>query len=572
MWNRKKKQRAIHAIVAYGKPHRYLLARGVLATVGVVFFRLAMPWPLRGVVEAVFPKGGGRLLTDYLPAWGEPVLWMCAAYFILAVGLGISEMIQRVAIMRFASFTAHDMRTAAAKGAMSVPARERAASGDVITRIVGDSARLKAGLSGIMVHGLQNGLLFLAVCGILLYISVQLGLIFLAAGIVAVYIGLGASAPVAKTASKQRRKEGTYAAVLQEGLDYGGMELQLEGIDATSTKKEVRTTRIIALSSLYVHAVLAAAVGFGLWYGAYGVKAGLITPGELFLFIAYALTVHRRMVQVGRQAARTGKVMASADRIAAFIHEGTVAAPVAGAAVPLTSGLRLEQVRLNSGRGHGARARLRRTDLEIRPGTRVAVLGGVGAGKSSLLKLLAGVETPDKGRILWDGKDVTDEEETLSSSVAYLPQDPVFPPAHLWRVLGLAGPGALNPGQEKTLKRIGALKLVKSFPAGLEDKVGSTGVSRAEARLLRLAGILLADTPRVWVLDNPVQGLRLSKARKCIEEIIDRASDRSVVIALTEPVELGRFDRVLLLRNGKIDFDGTPSGWEGHKHIKRQPM
>lgn len=567
MWNEKKKQRAINAIITFGGPHRSWLLKGGLATAGVVIFRLAMPWPLRGVVEAVFPRGGGGLLADNLPAWGEPVLWMALIYLLLAVGLGISEMIQRVDIMRFASLTTQDMRSAAARGVLGMPAHERASSGEVITRIVGDSARLKAGLSGIMVHGLQNGFLFLAVCGILMYISAQLGLIFLAAGLAAVYIGVRASKPVARTASKQRRKEGDYASILQEGLDYGGLEL--EEINASSTRKEVRTTKIIARSSLYVHAVLAAAVGLGLWYGASGVKDGSISPGELFLFIAYALTVHRRMVQVGRQVARTGKVMASADRIAAFI-QAEEAGPVEAllASVPLRSGLRLEEVKLDSDRGREGRARLRRTDILIRPDTRVAVLGGFGAGKSSLLRVLSGVEPPDKGRIFWDGTELTDEEEALSSRAAYLPQDPVFPSSHLWRLMGLTGPGALASGQEETLERIGVLKLLRSFPAGLEDKAASTGVSRTEARLLRLAGILIGDTPDLWVLDNPVQGLKRSKAGECIEEILRLASKKTAVIALTEPIGLERFDRVIVMKNGKIDFDGTPSEWEERKKVR----
>jgi ABC-type bacteriocin/lantibiotic exporter with double-glycine peptidase domain len=399
----------------------------------------------------------------------------------------------------------------------------------------------------------------------MLYISVVLGLIFFVAGLIALYIGISASTPVARTASRQRRKEGDYASAITEELDYGGQDLQLEEINSSSARKEVRTTKIIAISSLYVHVVLAAAVGLALWFGANGVKAGHIAPGELFLFIAYALTVHRRMVQVGRQSARTGKVLACADRIGAFLRNvGSTEVPASRphVFVPLKTGLRLDHVKLTSLHGREARARLRSTDLVIQPETSVAVLGNIGSGKSSLLHLLAGAEFPDKGNIYWDDIDVSSCEDGLSSRVAYLPQDPVFPPIHLWKLIGLKGPVELTADQEETLGNIEALKVVKSFPKGLTKKVGLTSLSRNEARLLRLAGLLIGDTSSVWVFDNPVQGLRHKKAERCLDEIMKCASGRTVVLSLTEPVRLKSFDRVLDMGGGKVRFDGTPAEWE----------
>lgn len=574
MWSQKKRQRAIQTIIRYGEPHRSWLVHGGLATISVVLFRLAMPWPLRGVVEVAFPKGSheGKLLIDYLPLWGDSVLWLSGFFLLLAFGLGISEMIQRVNIMKFAAHTVHDLRAAAVRGAIRRPLHERAASGDLITRIIGDSARIKAGLSGILVHVLQNGLLFLCICGVLLYISPQLGLIFLVAGLIALYIGLRASTPVADVTGKQRRKEGDYAVAIQEGLDYGGLDLQLEDLNWSSAQKEVRTTKLIALSSLLVHVVLAATVGLALWIGTQQVRAGMIAPGELFLFIAYALTVHRRMVQVGRQAARTGKVLACADRIGALLDDAdstTVLRPVTPICVPLVSGLHLEQIKLASVRDRNSKPRLRRTDLTIHPRSRIAVLGKIGAGKSSLLRLLAGVELPHQGKIFWDEEEVSNSDGTLLSRISYLPQDPVFPPTYIWKILGLSGPEVLLPEEQETLRQIGAWKVICSFPQGLAEKVSSHHVSRNEARVLVLAGILLGDASAVWVLDNPVQGLGGKEARRCLAEILKRAPERTLAIAFSEPIDLDRFDRVLLLRRGKIHFDGTPTEWDEWRRVRQ---
>ncbi len=569
MWTKKKKKRALDTIFTYGAPHKWWLVRGVLASVGVVFFRLLMPWPLRGIIELVFPRSGhkGRLIVDFLPNWGDPVLLLCISYVVIAFGLGLFELFQRVNVMRFAAQTVHDMRGAAVQGASALPPNERGASGDFIARIIGDSARIKAGLSGIIVHGLQNGLLFLLVCAVMLYISYQLGLIFLVAGLIAIFIGLYTSKPVAVNVSKQRKKEGTYASVLQEGIESGDLDTQLDEINWSSSRKEVRTTKLIARSSLYVHLVLAIAVGLALWVGSIGVADGFIAPGDLFIFIAYALTVHRRMVQVGRQTARTGKVLACAYRISIYLKpsrgsdfskSARKAGNGDGQEAELKKALRLEHVKLNSARGRGARPRLRRTDITVLPKKHVAIVGNIGAGKSTLLQLLAGVETPDKGRIFWDDEELSKKSETLTSRVAYLPQDLIFPPIPLWKVLGFEAPVELSPEQETTLDNIEALKLVNSFSKGLKTKIGSSSISRNEARILRLAGILLNDTSCVWILDNPIQGLRGKKAKQSLEEILRRGKGRALVVGLAGPIVLQRFDSVVNIRNGKVRFEGTP--------------
>lgn len=569
MWTRKKGRRAARMLIAYGRPHRRWLLAGTMASLGVVLFRLAMPWPLRGVVEVVFPRAGGeKLLVDSLPAWGDPVVWLGVFYFLFALGAGLFELIQRTNIMRFAANTVHDLRADAVRSVNGRSVRDHGATGDLIARIIGDSARIKAGMAGILVHVLQNGLIFLGVCAILLYISPKLGLISLAAGVAALLIGLRAAGPVAEIVGRQRRKEGHYADALYGGLGDDGINVELDKINDSSAKKEVRTTKLIALSSLAAHGVLAAAIALALWVGAEEVRSGAIQPGELFLFIAYALTVHRRMVQVGRQAARSGKVLACTDRIGALLRRRdatTDTSEAPSSPVPLTTGLTLEAVKLSAGRGAGRKVRLRTMDLSIEPGTRLAIIGHVGAGKSSLLRLLAGVETPGKGRVLWDGAELSGDDERLSGRVDYLPQEPVFGPTPAWRLIGLDAPDALGLDEERLLRRLGAWTVICGLPRRLEEKVSSHRLTPNERRLLRLAGILLAGRSSVWMLDSPLDGRGRRQAKAVLDEILTRGKDRTLVVALSQSIDLRRFDRVIVLRRGRVRFDGTPALWKARE-------
>lgn len=575
-WTKKKKSRALDTLYTYGGHHRVWLIKGGAATIGVVFFRLLMPWPLRGVIDIVFQHGSrkGAMVVSYLPHWGYPVIMLALLYLLFAIGLGISDMFQRVNLKRFAALTAHEMRAAAVEGAMAMPPHKRTATGDIVARIIGDSARIKGGLSGMMVHGLKNGLLFIAACVVITWVSVGFGIIFFTAGLLAIYIGLRTAAPVAETASKLRRKEGAYATAVQEGLEGGGKDLKMDDINWANARKSVSITRMVSRSALLVHLVLGASVSLALVVGAREVKAGAIAPGDLFIFIAYALTLHRRMVQVGRQLARSGKVLACADRVGVYARYAPSDEESAGDGqapqchVPLLSGLRLERACLETGRGREGKPRLRRTDLFLEPGSRVVVVGNVGAGKTSLMNLFAGVEVPDKGRIFWDDEKIFKKEGGLSSRVAYLPQTPVFPPVKVWKNLGLSGPEALTPEDEEALRGIGAWKIIEGFKKGINQKMASNVISKNEARLLRLGAILISDTSPVWVLDNPLSGLSGKKARQCLEEIVRRASSRLLIVALPDMHNTRSFDRLLYMRNGRIQFDGAPSDFDEWKSNK----
>jgi ABC-type multidrug transport system fused ATPase/permease subunit len=116
----------IALISRYGRPHRWWLGQGVAATLAWVVLRLAMPWPLRGVVEAAFhDHGHGHKV--FWSTGHHSLLWFCVAYLFIAVGLGVSDMLLRVGIGRFVAHTVHDMRGTALRGAVRKDARAGAA-------------------------------------------------------------------------------------------------------------------------------------------------------------------------------------------------------------------------------------------------------------------------------------------------------------------------------------------------------------------------------------------------------------------------------------------------------------
>jgi ABC-type multidrug transport system fused ATPase/permease subunit len=546
---------AMRTLARYGRPHVRWLALGTAGSIGVVLCRLAIPWPLRWALEVAggeAPSAGGAFVGA-----GNPILEVAAVYLAVALALGISELVQRVNLGRFSSLLVGDLRTAAVRATAS---RSEAQSpeqiGDLTARVIGDSARARSDLNGILVHASTNGLLFLAVSGVMFTFSSFFGLLFLGSGMVAIAIGAKTSRSVEVTARRQRKKEGRYAGALRAGLEGTGFD-DLSGLNQSSGQKQMLGTRLITQSSMLVHAVLGASVCIGLVYGANAVQAGTMAAGELFLFVAYALTVHRRLVQVGRQAARTGKLVASTNRLQSLL--GTRAKVREPALIELQTGLHLRGAKIRPAEGR-RRARMRTVDTTVVPGSKVAVLGHVGSGKSSLLRLLAGREPRHRGEVMWGDESIS--RRALSERVGYVPESPEFPSRPLRETLGLLGSDDPKPAADETLRRVGARRVIRGLPDGLDARVGSFELTSNEARAIDVARLLLSDPCAIWILDGVLEGLPRKRARRRLDEILERAEGRTLVLSMSHAIGLRRFDRVLALRRGRIAFDGTPAEWK----------
>ena len=211
---------------------------------------------------------------------------------------------------------------------------------------------------------------------------------------------------------------------------------------------------------------------------------------------------------------------------------------------------------------YGENLALQLQNLTIRPGEKIGVIGSIGSGKTSLLRLLSGMYKPQMGRILLDGIDVELIAKTsISNVLGYVPQEGRLFSGTLRDnlVLGLA-----DPGDEVIIaaaSRTGLFEaVIMPHSKGLNREIyeGGIGLSGGQRQLVHITRALLRK-PNLWLLDEPTASLDQGLEMQVIETLRQELEQRpqSVLVLVThKPHMLALVNRIIVCAGQQIVMDG----------------
>lgn len=196
--------------------------------------------------------------------------------------------------------------------------------------------------------------------------------------------------------------------------------------------------------------------------------------------------------------------------------------------------------------------------LSLPVGTRLGLLGRVGSGKSTLMRLAGGLYAPGKGQVTLDDLDLAQIEPTnLRRHVALLGQETQLFHGTLRENLVLADGWITDDRILEVLRDLDMLGLVERHPRGLDRPLeeGGTGLSGGQRQLLAIARLMLRS-PAVVILDEPTSAMDQNTERRVIEVMGRWLQGRTLLLATHRPQLLDWVDRIGVLDAGRLLAEG----------------
>jgi ATP-binding cassette subfamily B protein len=306
--------------------------------------------------------------------------------------------------------------------------------------------------------------------------------------------------------------------------------------------------------SLITNLMMAGAMAYTVW----GWSRGLFTTGDVVLVNTLLAQLFRPLDMLGWVYRNIRQGLIDMEQMFGIIDTPQeVLDPPGAPDLRVPAGhVRFEQVEFGY---DPERPILKGIDLDVPPGTMVAIVGPSGAGKSTLSRLLFRFYEPTGGRILIDGQDITQvRQASLRAAIGIVPQDSVLFNDTIGYNIGYGRDGASQAEIERAAKGAAIHDFILSLPQGYESQVGERGLklSGGEKQRVAIARTLLKDPP-ILILDEATSALD-SRTEAAIQETLQGVAARrtSLVIAhrLSTVVDA---DQIVVLDGGRVVERGT---------------
>ncbi|GLY79435.1 ABC transporter ATP-binding protein [Actinoallomurus iriomotensis] len=334
---------------------------------------------------------------------------------------------------------------------------------------------------------------------------------------------------------------------------------EFKRITRSYTDARLAAQRLISLYFPFVDFLSDVAAVVVLALGYHMVRGHSLTPGELIAFVLYVNLFFSPIQQLSEVFDDWQQARVSMARIRDLMAE-PVATPVAAAPVdpgPLHGAIRLEGVRF--GYPGIEEEALREVDLTIEPGETVALVGATGAGKSSLVKLLARFYDPQGGRIVVDGHDLRDLDlDAYRRQLGYVPQETFLFRGTVHDNIAYGRPDASAAEVERAARAVGAHDLIMRLPGGYDHEIAERGatLSAGQRQLICLARAELVD-PAILLLDEATANLDLATEARVTRAMNSVAAGRTTVLIAHRLQTARHADRIVVMAHGRVVEDGT---------------
>ncbi|WP_031225933.1 ABC transporter ATP-binding protein [Streptomyces roseochromogenus] len=445
---------------------------------------------------------------------------------------------------------------------------ERELTGRIMTRMTTDVDALSTFLQTGLVTAFVSVVTFFGIMAALLVIDIQLALVVfttLPPLIVATFFFRRASVKAYELA---RERVSTVNADLQESVaglrivqafrrERDGGRRFAERSDSYRHAR-IRGQWLISVYFPFVQLLSSVAAASVLIAGAHRVEAATLTTGALVAYLLYIDLFFAPVQQLSQVFDGYQQATVSLGRIQELLREptSTKSADEPLEVLSLRGDIAFEDVRFAYGTDEEA---LTGIDLTIPAGQTVAFVGETGAGKSTLVKLVARFYDPTGGRVTVDGTDLRALDLTsYRHRLGVVPQEAYLFPGTVRDAIAYGRPEATDAEVEAAARAVGAHEMIATLDGGYLHEVAERGrnLSAGQRQLIALARAELVD-PDILLLDEATAALDLATEAQ-VNQATDRlAGRRTTLVVAHRLTTAARADRVVVMDHGGVAEDGT---------------
>jgi ATP-binding cassette subfamily B protein len=453
---------------------------------------------------------------------------------------------------------------------LSIGFFSRNRAGVLISRLTNDVEALNQLVTDGIYTIFSAGLTLIGTAVILVLLDLKLALVTFAVFPILAGLSLWFRISSAGAYRATREKLASVTAYLQETISgvrivraFGQEERHKTRLAELNAEYRDVNMRTVVLNAAYfptVELLSSLATAVILLYGGQHAIDGAVSIGVLVAFVGYLTNFFDPIQQLSQLYTTYQAGMAALDKIFELLDEEPDLADEDGAQdlPPLRGEVEFDHVSFAYGDKEGAFA-LHDIDLHVPPGQTVALVGATGAGKSTLVKLVARFYDPVEGRLLIDGHDLRSvTQRSLRAQLGIVPQEGYLFSGTVRDNIAFGRPGASDDEVRDAAKAVGAHEFICALPGGYETEVGERGVqlSAGQRQLVAFARAACAD-PRILILDEPTSNVDVHTEGRIEHGLRRLLANRTAIVIAHRLSTIRGAGRIVVLDGGRVVEQGT---------------
>jgi ATP-binding cassette subfamily B protein len=541
------------------KNHRKALWSAVAMVLARTAILVGLPLVFRQMIDTAVPSGRVSV-----------VLMVAGAYLALLVAQGVLEYFQSLVVGFMGISIVNDIKQQLLQHIFTLSIRffDQNKVGKLISRVESDTQRLFTVFSTVGLQLLWASLMIVISLAVMFAINWRLALYVLAILPVFAVCGFIIFFKMRPLFKKDRELYANITGFLGEHIpaiillkNLNNLAWSRAKFEKLNQERRWFTIKIESLETVFWFVMLVMpvlAIGAILWQSALWIELGVISIGTVWMFVQYVQAAIHPLFLISEQITELQKALGSAERIfEIFDTEPEVKDPREPLpAKEFTDSLDFKNVTFGY---NPEKLVLKDVSFSIKKGTTVAIVGATGAGKTTIISLLARMYDPLKGAVTLDGIDLRKfRQADVWAKIAFVMQDIFLFPGTVLDNLRVLRTDIPDEQVKAAARALGVEEYISHMPDGYQTMLVEQGnnLSFGERQLLSFARAL-AFNPEILIIDEATSSVDPYTESKIQNSLNELLKGRTAVVIAHRLSTIVKADKILVMEHGQLQEEGT---------------